>query len=297
MSLASQLLKHLVIAKYCNVSWYNTTISRTANGKPCYILPATDNSKTSHVTIDFNVSHQAGIVSLIAAVGFKSQVNTGTDVVCVDERESRDREYIQNSGFFDWVDMHGEVFAESEISFMKLGPVLPSNLGLEGEFMGYGRDALSRCQRRNGKMVVKLKSGGFEKEVQIDSNTVIDVKMRRFYAMWCLREAYVKMTGEALLAPWLKELEILNVQAPAAKEGNLAKDSLQHGAMQYDFRIVFKEKPLTDVRMELFALGGNFMIGGALRVEDAAERSLATMGSWQELDLETDILTAAENYS
>jgi 4'-phosphopantetheinyl transferase len=246
------------------------------------------------VTFDFNVSHQAGIVSLIAAVGFKGQVDTGTDVVCVDERESRDIEYIQNSGFFDWVDMHGEVFAESEINFMKLGPILPSDLGLEGEFMGYGNDALSRCQRRNGKVAVKLKSGVVDEEVSIDNSKAIDVKMRRFYAMWCLREAYVKMTGEALLAPWLRELEILNVQAPAAKDGNLAEDSLEHGDMQHEFRIVFREKLVTDVRMELSALGKSFMVGGAVRVEDARERNLAMMGSWKELDLETDILMPAE---
>jgi 4'-phosphopantetheinyl transferase len=294
MSLASHLLKHLIISKYCKVPWPQATVARTANGKPCYIPPTKNASTDGHVTFDFNVSHQAGIVSLIAAVGFKKQVDTGTDVVCVDERESRDSEYIQKSGFFDWVDIHGEVFSESEISFMKLGPILPSQLGLEGDFMGYGKDKLSRCQRRGGQLAVNVKRGDHEEEVHVDTSKVIDVKMRRFYAMWCLRESYVKMTGEALLAPWLKELEILDVQAPAVKEGDLTKEALEPGGVQHDFRIIFKEKPVTDVKMELSALGQAFMVGGALRAKDPNERNAAVMGSWQELDLEKDILIPAE---
>ncbi|EHK97514.1 hypothetical protein M7I_6723 [Glarea lozoyensis 74030] len=239
--------------------------------------------------------HQAGIVSLIAAVGFKNQVDTGTDVVCVNERESRDSEYIQKSGFFDWVDIHGEVFSESEISFMKLGPILPSDLGIEGEFMGYGKDRISRCQRRGGEVAVNVKRGDHEEEVNVKTSKVIDVKMRRFYAMWCLRESFVKMTGEALLAPWLKELEILDVQAPTVKEGHLTKESLEQGGVQHEFRIIFKGKPVTDVRMELSALGEAFMVGGALRARDPDERNAAVMGSWQELDLEEDILKPAES--
>ncbi|EPE31951.1 4'-phosphopantetheinyl transferase [Glarea lozoyensis ATCC 20868] len=295
MSLASHLLKHLVISKYCNVPWSKAMVSRTSNGKPCYVPPAKIPSMGSHVMFDFNVSHQAGIVSLIAAVGFKNQVDTGTDVVCVNERESRDSEYIQKSGFFDWVDIHGEVFSESEISFMKLGPILPSDLGIEGEFMGYGKDRISRCQRRGGEVAVNVKRGDHEEEVNVKTSKVIDVKMRRFYAMWCLRESFVKMTGEALLAPWLKELEILDVQAPTVKEGHLTKESLEQGGVQHEFRIIFKGKPVTDVRMELSALGEAFMVGGALRARDPDERNAAVMGSWQELDLEEDILKPAES--
>jgi 4'-phosphopantetheinyl transferase len=294
MSLASYLLKHLVIAKYCKVSWANTRLSRTANGKPCYIPSKSEEPEHDHVTFDFNVSHQAGLVSLIAAVGFEGQVDTGTDIVCVNERESRDTEYVQKSGFFDWVDMHGEVFAESEINFMKLGPVSLSDLGIKGQSMGYGEDALSRCQWRGGQVATKVRNGEREEEVHVETSKVIDVKMRRFYAMWCLREAYVKMTGEALLAPWLKQLEILDVQAPAAKEGDLVRDSLEFGSVQRDFRILFNEKPVVDVVMELSALGEGFMIGGAVRTKNARDQDMAVMGSWQELDLEEDVLALAE---
>ncbi|KAH8667445.1 hypothetical protein BGZ60DRAFT_377398 [Tricladium varicosporioides] len=294
MKLASYLLKHLVITKYCNVSWSESTISLGTNGKPCFIPSS---NCQSHVNIDFNVSHQAGIVSLIAAIGFEGNVDVGSDVVCADERLSKDYENIEKDGFFEWVDMHADVFADSECSFMKLGSLSEKEVGLEGvKISGFGRDALSRCQRRNTKVHVKVtKEDGTEARVEIDSNMAIDAKLRRFYAMWCLRETYVKMTGEALLASWLKELEILDVQTPAAKELIQDSASLEKGDTAQNFRIVFKNRPVTDVTMELSALGLAYMVGGAVRASNAAERPQTSMGKWQEINLERDILEFAES--
>jgi 4'-phosphopantetheinyl transferase len=78
---------------------------------------------------------------------------------------------------------------------MKLAAV-ELKLGAGLELMGFGKDALGRCQRRNMKLEVKALKGEERKEttVTIDSNIVIEAKRRRFYAMWCLRESYVKMT-------------------------------------------------------------------------------------------------------
>jgi 4'-phosphopantetheinyl transferase len=290
MSMASHLLKHLVVTKYCGVSWSQSTLSRDPNGKPCFVAKA---DSPNPVRIDFNVSHQAGIVSLIAAIGFQEHIDVGTDVVCTNERKVQDYRHIEKDGFFDWVDIHGDVFAESEINHMKLGPV-EIDLGKLVKVNGFGKDAMSRCQWRGQMVDVKVSGGdGVETTVKVDSNRVIDAKLRRFYAMWCLREAYVKMTGEALLAPWLKELEITDVQAPAAQEG-VSAESLEEGAMATEFDIYFKGKKVTDVRMELSALGTNYMVGGALRVPKRADESVLRMGRWQELDLETDILAVAE---
>ncbi|KAL8966555.1 MAG: hypothetical protein Q9183_003319 [Haloplaca sp. 2 TL-2023] len=44
----------------------------------------------------------------------------------------------------------------------------------------------------------------------------LKAKLRHFYAHWCLKEAYVKMTGEALMASWLQDMEFRNVQVPRA---------------------------------------------------------------------------------
>jgi 4'-phosphopantetheinyl transferase len=289
MSLASHLLKHMAITKYCNVPWPQSTISRDTNGKPCFI----PKGATKPVTMDFNVSHQAGIVSFIASVGFDARVDVGTDVVCANERERHDYAHIETKGFFDWVDMHGDVFAESELNHMKLSPV-PIDLGRPDVSMrGFAKDALSRCQWRNAKLDLKVTAvDGEESVAQVDSNSVVDKKLRRFYAMWCLREAYVKMTGEALLAPWLKDLEISDVQAPDAASDIQEANSLVGGEVVKEFNIFFKGRKVTDVKMELSALGPAYMVAGSLNLPKG-NPDLA-LGPWHILRLEEDILSVAE---
>jgi 4'-phosphopantetheinyl transferase len=289
MSLASQLLKHLVIMKYCHVPWSKTAFSRDSRGKPFWPPPGLVSA--DHVKIGFNVSHQAGLVSMIAVIGGEGDVEVGTDIVCVNERLEHDYRQIDREGLFSWLDVYADVFAESEVSFMKLAPV-KLDLGKEVELKGFGNDALSRCQWRNRMLRVETMSGKPKTaaSVTLDSNVVIDAKMRRFYAMWCLREAYVKMTGEALLAPWLKELEILNVDAPAGNGATQDPASLQKGQVVRDFSISFKGRPVTKVRMELTALGENYMVAASARSPTGRDISSLEMGDWQLLDLESDVL-------
>lgn len=88
-------------------------------------------------------------------------------------------------------------------------------------------------------------------------------KLRHFYAHWSLREAYVKMTGEALLAPWLKDLEFRNVQVPlTANQLQLDKDS-DWGQICTDYEIWFKGKRETTVKTELQAFREDYMIATA----------------------------------
>lgn len=291
MSLGSHLLKHLIITKYCNVPWSRSTISRDANGKPCF---TTHDNSSEPVVIDFNVSHQAGIVSLIASIGFKEKVQVGTDVVCADERLKQDYAHIDKSGFFDWVDMHGDVFAESELNHMKLSPVPIEINGKEVKIRGFGNDALSRCQWRNEQVKVSYEDPEGAKAAEIGGDVVISKKLRRFYAMWCLREAYVKMTGEALLAPWLKDLEISEVQPPAAKQDIQNMNSFGVGEVKKDFPIFFHGSKVNDVKMELTAFGTNYMVGGSVRVPKG-ERFDVTFGNWIHLDIEKDVLSFAES--
>lgn len=291
MSLASHLLKHLVITKYCNVSWQESKISRDAHGKPCFI-PEFNESNT---IIDFNVSHQAGIVSLIASIGYQTKIQVGTDVVCANERLKQDYSHIDKSGFFDWVDMHADVFAESELSHMKLSPVPVEVNGAEIELQGYGKDALSKCQWRNTHIKVSYQDSEGTKTIDVGGDEVISKKLRRFYAMWCLRETYVKMTGEALLAPWLKDLEITEVQLPAASHDIRDQNSLERGDLKKEFPILFKGRKVDDVKMELVALGANYMVGGAIRIPEE-EQTLPVLANWVALDLEADVLEFAESH-
>ncbi|KAG0650152.1 4 -phosphopantetheinyl transferase [Hyphodiscus hymeniophilus] len=263
MSLVSHLLKHLIISKYAPISWANSTISRDVHGKPCFNPPL-----PSQPGMDFNVSHQAGIVSLIAVVGIggRDKIEVGTDVVCWNERLTHDYRSIEEEGFFKWVDIHADVFAASEVSYMKLAPVDIDHAPDGVIPNGFDKDKISRCQRRNEI----LKLGQEDGTIRISSNEIIDKKLRRFYACWCLREAYIKMTGEALLAPWLKELEILDVKAPAVNER------------------------LENVLMELIALGKGYMVGGAIRPAAKIEELQLKLGQWKHLDLEKDILAFSE---
>ncbi|TAQ87315.1 hypothetical protein B7494_g4363 [Chlorociboria aeruginascens] len=297
MSLASQLLKHAVITRYCGVPWGKSRVERGENGKPVF-------NDGRDRKIDFNVSHQAGIVSLLAAVwdvdrNGDGKVQVGTDIVCANERLEHDYKHVDKNGFFDWVDMHADVFAPSEVHHMKLSPLslIPdSDFGLalaakEGEqIWGYAKDKISRCQSRAQKIEVQIRGPDGNRTAEIQSDKVVDGKLRRFYTMWCLRETYVKMTGEALMASWLKDLEIRDVRAPSASTQIVREDSLEKGEVIRNFDIKLKGKKVSNVKMELSALGQDFMVAGAVR----SEVGEAEMGTWLELDLEKDILAFGE---
>lgn len=247
--LASHLLKHLVIHSL-GVPWQLTALSRGEKGKPIF-APSVDHE---NIILDFNVSHQAGIVCLIAVVGVRG-AEVGTDIVCVNERIKQDSEYILKHGFEDWVDIHADVLADSEVEFMKSS--IPA------------------------------------RSPDLD----INAKLRRFYAVWCLREAYVKMTGDALLAPWLKDLEMRDVQVPEAKEGT-GSQSLEQGEVVRQFANYLNGKAVTDVKTELTALGAHYMVAGSVRVpREGGDKEMASglkLGKWLELDLERDVLQVAE---
>lgn len=294
LSLASHLLKHLIITKYCDVPWSRSTISREANGKPCFI-PDANLPDQRH--IEFNVSHQAGIVTLIASIGFKGKVDIGTDVVCVSERRVQDYKSIEKEGFFAWVDMHGEVFAPEELNQMKLSSILVDLGAPNSKIQDFGNDATSRCQWRNQKLGLTVLDGEEQRSrtLMVESNIIIDAKLRRFYAFWCLREAYVKMTGEALLAPWLKDLEFRDVQVPSAKEEVVDSGFLLEGEILTDFAIYFKKRAVKDVKVDLRALGRDFMVAGVARPECDEDEQDIVLGRWIELDLEADILDFAES--
>ena len=61
-----------------------------------------------------------------------------------------------------------------------------------------------RCCHRNEHLSVTLPNG---EQRELDSDLLIDAKLRRFYTFWCFKEAYIKLDGEALLAQWIPQLE------------------------------------------------------------------------------------------
>ena len=117
-----------------------------------------------------------------------------------------------------------------------------------------------------------------------DMDRWILAKLRNFYAHWCLKEAYLKMVGEALLASWLKDLEFLNVQVPSpvsyAEQG---ATNNAWGQICTNNEIWLKGKRLTDVKMELQAYGTDYMIATAV------SESSASLSSFTVLDVMHDV--------
>lgn len=246
MSLASQLLKHYVISRTCDVAWWDTKITRNAKTKPVYVDPATGTSP-----IEFNVSHQAGLVALVAAHGYadddgqRQGVDVGVDIVCVDERAERDHAMIAREGWPAFVDMHADVFAPGEASYLKY-QILSAIPGT-------------------------VWAGATSREIT-------DIKLRFFYTLWCLREAYVKMTGEALLAPWLKVLEFRAFQPPKPQQtvasGGAAARADGEDVIR-NLEIWFEAKRVEDANVCLRALGPNYMTCTAVRTPRHQDIGLA----------------------
>ena len=112
----------------------------------------------------------------------------------------------------------------------------------------------------------------------------IKAKLRHFYAHWCLREAYVKMTGEALLAPWLKDLEFRNVQVPSPASGTIQETpGGGWGQLCAADDIWFKGVKVTDVKVELQAFGEEYMIATAVSEPEPS------LSAFKELDLKRDV--------
>ncbi|RSM05581.1 hypothetical protein CDV31_009511 [Fusarium ambrosium] len=97
-----------------------------------------------------------------------------------------------------------------------------------------------------------------------------DRALRYFYALWCLREAYVKMTGEALLASWLRDLEMRGFAPPEDMTGPQ--------------EVWFNGEEVKDVDIKLVSLLGEYMISTAVRRGENGEG--VEVGDFKMLDIE-----------
>ncbi|KAK4229982.1 L-aminoadipate-semialdehyde dehydrogenase-phosphopantetheinyl transferase [Podospora fimiseda] len=248
LSLASHLLKRFCIAKLApsSPSWPLTLPTRDpVTTKPIWIDPQTQTSPVS-----FNVSHQAGLVSLIAFPSTTAQL--GVDIVCTSERRERDLEQIDRSGWSSFVNTHEDVFSPNEVKYLKYH--------------------LPRSYR-------------------------IDGKLREFYALWALREAYIKLTGEALLASWLRELEFREFRAPKPTESFDVPADDESDQVVREFDIRFKGEKVENVNVCLRSLGPDYMIATAVKTpENEAEALGWKLGPYEFLTLE-EIIEFAESRS
>jgi len=179
-------------------------------------------------------------------------------------------------------------------------------VGCAGETLKLGVDVVQMNWERDSPAVLK---DGFEHWANIyeavfsereisdiahyctgesDPKEDIRAKLRHFYAHWCLKEAYIKMTGEALMAPWLKDLEFRNVNVPpSVNETTAGQGNGVWGQTCGDVEIFFRGSRVTDVKMELQAYGGDYMIG------TAATNVGARLDAFEKLDLVRDVYSVA----
>lgn len=298
MSLGSALLKRLYISKTLGIDWKNVRVARKSNekhGKPC----AVDIAGQPIPGIDFNVSHQGGLVALIgydALVGSSfaqsetidgsvDEVKCGVDIVCVNERN--DYRTIDEEGFDGWIDIYEFVFSNEERWSMKYDVdyiTLKDGSILNSQELGRH----DRCISRN--KTINVTTSGC-KEVSFPSNLIVEAKLRRFYAYFCYKEAYIKMTGEALLAPWLKQLEFSNVRSPKPVVKPTYSTHNIWGEEVDDVEISLHGQPVSGVRMKSLAFEENFMISTAVQ----CELQCLQIPAFQKLNLQTDVLAFASS--
>ena len=306
MSLGSALLKRLFISQTLDIPWSEVKLARKTDpkhGKPC----AVDSVGRPIEGIDFNVSHQAGLVALIgwngkkrhkytpsgSIEGFMSpntnlepDVMVGVDIVCVNERD--DYRTIDQEGLDGWVDIYDFVFSDEERWTMKFDVDYITLLdGTHLAASEIGRH--DREIKRNKQITLTTPSG---RDVTFNSDLLVDAKLRRFYTFFCYKEAYIKLAGEALLAPWLKQLEFFNVRSP--KPGMPARCSThgQWGEQVDDVEVHMNGQEVLDVRMKIQAFEESFMVSTAIQGEI---QGLKVPG-FTKLDLKSDVLLYAHKH-
>ncbi|BCS26360.1 4'-phosphopantetheinyl transferase family protein [Aspergillus puulaauensis] len=242
MSLASNLLKYLYIHRTCRVPWSSVVISRTPDPhrRPCFIPdPSKLSGSDAVVNVEFNVSHQASMVAIAGTTiptnpdsspdSTSRKPEVGIDITCVNERQGRAGEERTLAALYSYVDIFSEVFSAREIAEMKRLPGAPSNT------------------TSNGSVNARAEYG-----------------YRLFYTYWALKEAYIKMTGEALLASWLRELEFNDVIAPSPAPTAESGDG-KFGEPYTGVRTTLKRDVVEDVRVEVVALENDFLFATAAR--------------------------------
>lgn len=306
MSLASALLKRLFISQTLGIPWKDVRIARKGDpkhGKPC----AVDQAGRPIDGIDFNISHQNGLVALIGwdgrqqhaygpdgsisgvmspTTGANPGVTVGVDIVCVNERD--DYRTIDQEGLDGWVDIYDCIFSDEERWGMKYDVdyiTLLDGSHLTAEELGRH----DRCIARNTEINVESAEG---KMIKFNSEQLIEAKLRRFYAYFCYKEAYVKLSGEALLAPWISQLEFFNVTSP--KPGVQARCSTHGtwGEMVDDVEVHLHGKEVNDVQMNIQAFEEDFMIAVAMQ----GDVEMLKTPPFTTLDLQADVLAYAGDH-
>ncbi|KLJ10976.1 hypothetical protein EMPG_09807 [Blastomyces silverae] len=313
MSLASYLLKYLFVHRTCRVPWDQIVIDRTPapHKRPCYIPPqreqpplsGDDNQNAKPLTpipsIEFNVSHQASLVALAGCLNptprsveeafppqprvtlssntdvYNNQPSpsspssppqVGIDITCTDDPARRNRGPPKTEAeLHAFIDIFAEVFSTNELDAMKAYPRTNSN--------------------SSSSATMSLQES-------------ITHRLRLFYTYWALKEAYIKMTGEALLAPWLRDLEFRDVVVPTPPPALSASAPLQWGVPETGVRAMLYGRDVPEVRLEVVAFGNDYIFatagrGGGFGNSVGEEEMRARWDEFRLVDIERDVAPCA----
>jgi 4'-phosphopantetheinyl transferase len=134
-----------------------------------------------------------------------------------------------------------------------------------------------------------------------DEAARIKAKLRKFYTHWALKEAYIKMTGEALLADWLRELEFRDVVAPpVSEEGAWGTVVWSSGYVRGEggqgagggereeegFEVLFKGSRVRGVTMGVRFLGREWIVATCVRGGGGTGLGKEEEEEWNELTIQ-----------
>ncbi|MCJ1246123.1 hypothetical protein MMC30_003328 [Trapelia coarctata] len=268
LALGSSLLKRVAVVKGLKVSWEEAGrgMGREKRGKPYWRRPGSaaavkegesgeertegDEPGVEDVDreIEFNVSHHGSLVVLIASI----TPNAG--------------EYQQSSS------------------------LRAHRVGIDVTKIDLMRDTAAVQHEGSFAIWVNIYGDVFHPSelrtlTSLPDSLPLEDRLRRFYTSWALREAYVKMTGEALLAAWLKELEFREVRAPVkGLDGGW-------GEGWTGVEVWVKEERVNRVEVEISGWGKDYVVAS---VVEGWEKGWEEWVQFEEVDFARDIAPLAK---
>lgn len=199
--------------------------------------------------MEFNVSHHGALAVLAATTA--PGLKVGVDVVNVNlEKDLRDIQ--RHGGWRAWSSVFEDAFSPAEMARI--------------------HTAVSEADDRE---IARRPADA-------------EAALRVFYAHWALKEAYIKMTSEAFMATWLRELEFRQVRTPQPAGWADGQAGVWHeGECLRDIEVWLRGERVADVYIELQAVGASYMVATA-----SSQSALVT--ELHDIDVAMDIAPLAE---
>ncbi len=288
MSLASALLKYVFIHRYAKIPWNEVQISKTPkpHRRPFWQPPP---GWTGEGGLEFNVTHQNGLIAMIGCQTPTAQSQDYSPPLL--QQNSLSSSVPLPEATAEQVRLGVDLACTKEEG--RTPKDVTSQASLDEWVDIFGEMFSSRCRQDMKHATIR----------DADNITIYQKRLRLFYAYWSLKEAFIKMVGEGLLADWLKELEFESVLAPEPATADDYPDDGFSWAFDNDeerkwtpadkavtdIKAVLYGQKMDDVHLELMAYEQDFLLATSMR--GVTDRN--AMGKWIKLDIEKDIRPCA----